>query len=356
MKIILNGMGCPYSGARLVLVEILKTIPDNVKVLAIVPKVNKNDNYDFVDKRIELIKLNVKYWSLYLRPILEIWVNIVKIVFNYKAVFNISNYGLCLTKNQVLYIHNQYIVDMEAKQQFGGGYPNVINRFGLNTFLKNAEAVFVQSNHILDTLKKYCVHNKISFPKNVKVLTPLPMISKNEIFNKLKKEYKFQFFYPASDFEHKRVDLAVNSIIEANKVSEDIGLIITASENISGKECVKSLLQIPHKLVLENINSCDALIFTSEREALGLPLLEALYFIKPAVLPDLPYAHEIYGNAGVYFKSFNVKDISEAIDNLYKNYKKYCELTKNRKSEIWEKLKSWDEHWIDFMNIIENKK
>lgn len=355
MKIILNGMGCPYSGARLVLVELLKTIPESLEVLAIVPKVSKDDNYEFVGKKIKLIKLNVKYWSLYFRPFLEIWVNILKIVFNYNAVFNISNYGLCLTKNQVLYIHNQYIVDMQARTKLGGGYPNAINRFGLNTFLKNAEAVFVQSNHIFETLKKYCTQNKIKFPEKVNVLTPLPMISAKVDYKELEKKFAFQFFYPASDFEHKRVELAAESIIKANKIYSDIGLCVTASDNKVNNGSVVYLSQIPHESVLNNINSCDALIFTSEREALGLPLLESLYFNKPAVLPDLEYAREIYGDAGVYFKSFHSNDVVNAIEELRNNFNKYSELTLKRKNEIWPKLRAWGQHWTEFINQIENK-
>jgi glycosyltransferase involved in cell wall biosynthesis len=352
MKIILNGMGCPYSGARLVLVELLKTVSDDLEILAIVPKVSKDDNYEFVNKRIKLIKLNVKYWSLYLRPLLEIWVNIVKVLFNYHAVFNISNYGLCLTRNQTLYIHNQYILDMSAKQQFGGGYPNVITRAALNTFLRKAEAIFLQSDHIYQTLTEYCKLNGIPVPKNVSVLTPHPMIDEKKEFIPAEKDYAFQFFYPASDFEHKRVDLAVGGIISFNRKRQDVGLIITADEPDEKNSCIKYLKQIPHKDVLERTYSSDAIIFTSEREALGLPLLEALYFGKPAILPDLPYAHEIYGKAGVYFKSFTIDEIESSIDELYSNHDKYKELSKTRKNEIWPKLKTWSEHWDAFKSAV----
>jgi glycosyltransferase involved in cell wall biosynthesis len=355
MKIILNGMGCPYSGARLVLMELLKTVPKNLLVLAVVPKVHKNDTYLYDNPNIKFVKMNVKYWSLYLRPFLEIWINVVKILFKYDAVINVSNYGLCLTNNQVLYIHNQYIVDMKAKQQFGGGYPNIINRFGLNTFLKKASAIFVQSNHIYNTLKEYCRTNNITFPANVKVLTPHPMIDESVSYKQLEKKYPFQFFYPASDFEHKRVDLAVESIKSYHKTNPDVGLIITSADKNDLHKSIDYLKQVPHQIVLENTFSCHAIIFTSEREALGLPLLEALFFGKPAVLPNLPYAKEIFGNAGVYFNSFNVNEIHGAINELYCNYDKYVALTTERKKELWQKLKSWEEHWHQFISNIEKK-
>lgn len=353
MKIILNGMGCPYSGARLVLVELLKTVPANVELLAFVPKVDKNDSYGTTTKsNIKLLKMNVKYWSLYLRPILEIAINLIKVIFKYDAVINVSNYGLCLTSNQVLYIHNQFIVDINAEKKIGGGYPNVFNRFLLNTYLKKASAIFVQSNHIQQMLKVYCSHFKIAQPQNVNVLTPLPMINEFGILTKPIKSFHFQFFYPASDFAHKRVQLAANSISEYKKMNQHSGLVITSDGNNDLNKGLIFLGNISHKKVLEIMSISDAVLFTSEREALGLPLLEALYFEKPAVLPNLPYATEIYGDAGVYFDSFDVESVKIASIKLFENFDEYLTKTKKKKKEIWSKLKSWNYHWEIFINQI----
>ncbi|MDP2362733.1 MAG: glycosyltransferase, partial [Ignavibacteria bacterium] len=296
MKIILNGIGCPHSGARLVLMELLKTVPDDIELLAVVPKVSKDDLFSTTSANIRFLEMNVKYWSLYLRPVLEIGINLTKLIFKYDAVINVSNYGLCLTKNQVLYIHNQFIVDISAKEKIGGGYPNKINRFLLNTYLKKASAIFVQSNHIQKMLKNYCNHFRITHPKNVNVITPLPMIEGFSNLNKIEKNFEFQFFYPASEFVHKRIDLATDSILAYNKANQSAGLIITAKGENDLKNNLIFLGSISHTESLERMNSSDAIIFTSEREALGLPLLEALYFEKPAILPNLPYATEIYGD------------------------------------------------------------
>ena len=349
MKIILNGIGCPHSGARLILMELLKTVPDDIELLAVVPKVGKDDLFSTTRTNIKFIKLNVKFWSIYLRPVLEIGINMIKLIFNYDAVINVSNYGLCLTKNQILYIHNQFIVDINAKEKIGGGYPNKINRFLLNTYLKKASAIFVQSNHIKKMLKDYCQHFNIKHPQNVQVITPLPIIEGFRNSNKIKKNFEFQFFYPASDFAHKRIDLATESILAFSKNIQSAGLVITASGNNDLKNNLFFLGSISHREALERMKYSDAIIFTSEREALGLPLLEALYFDKPAILPNLPYAVEIYGEAAVYFDSFDVESVKTAIVNLYDNYDEYLVKTKNRKLNIWQQLTSWDKHWDIFI-------
>ncbi|MDP2364023.1 MAG: glycosyltransferase, partial [Ignavibacteria bacterium] len=164
--------------------------------------------------------------------------------------------------------------------------------------------------------------------------------------------FEFQFFYPASEFVHKRIDLATDSILAYNKANQNTGLIITAKGDNDLKNNLIFLGSISHKESLERMNSCDAIIFTSEREALGLPLLEALYFEKPAILPNLPYATEIYGDAAVYFDSFDVESVKNAISTLYNNYDEYLAKVKNRKKEVWLMLKSWNYHWEIFVKQI----
>jgi len=347
MKIILNGIGCPESGAAFILSQLLKSLPEDIQLLAFLPQVTKNDTYDYCNKNTKRILLNVKLWSLYLRPLLEIIVNVVKIVFRYDAIINVSNHGLCLTKHQFLYIQNQYIIDLKAKKKFGGGYPNAITRFGLNTYLKNAAAIFVQSYHIQELLKEYCQFNKINYPKKVIVIQPLPIIHNFEQ-KQAETKFEFQLFYPASDFPHKRILLAVEGIKEYAKQNNRIGLEVTAKKLGDESDFINYLGLIPHPIVLERIHSSDALLFTSERESLGLPLLEALNFEKPAVLPKLPYAVEIYGEAGVYFENPDAASVAKAINFLYDNYDDYCKKVKERKRTEWANRNSWQNHWEIF--------
>lgn len=351
MKIILNGIGCPDSGARLILSQLLKSLPEDIHLLAFVPRINKKDTYNNCNKNIRCILLNVKYWSLYLRPLLEIIVNVVKIVFRYDGIINISNHGLCLTKNQLLYIQNQYILDLTAEKKLGGGYPNVITRFGLNTFIKHAETICVQSFHIQALLKEYCQNSKVNYPKNVVVIRPLPLFNNYEQ-KKTDKTFEFQFFYPASDFKHKRISLAIDSITEYAKMNNRVGLEITSKRLGGVCEFVSYLDQIPYDEVISRMNSSNAIIFTSEREALGLPLLEALNFEKPAVLPKLPYAVEIYGDAGVYFEKPEIASIVKALNFLYENYDEYCDRVKERKKTEWSNRKSWQNHWEIFCDQL----
>ena len=97
------------------------------------------------------------------------------------------------------------------------------------------------------------------------------------------------------------------------------------------------------------MKTSDALLFTSERETLGLPLLEALYFEKPAVLPNKAYAREIYGDAGVYYDEDTPESVCRAILFLIDHYAIHAALAKERKFTDQKTEYSWSRHWDLFL-------
>ncbi|OGZ71371.1 MAG: hypothetical protein A2998_01940 [Candidatus Staskawiczbacteria bacterium RIFCSPLOWO2_01_FULL_37_25b] len=56
-----------------------------------------------------------------------------------------------------------------------------------------------------------------------------------------------------------------------------------------------------------------ALIYVSDREAFGLPPMEALSFGVPPIIMDNELGHELFGDFAFYAKSGSVDDIAEAI-------------------------------------------
>lgn len=57
-------------------------------------------------------------------------------------------------------------------------------------------------------------------------------------------------------------------------------------------------------------NSADAMIFPSLKESFGMPLAEAVCARRPVIASDLPFAHEILGDAGAYFNPLQPSDIA----------------------------------------------
>lgn len=64
----------------------------------------------------------------------------------------------------------------------------------------------------------------------------------------------------------------------------------------------------------------DLMVFPSMAESFGLPLVEAMAEGCPVAASDLPYAHEVLGDAGAYFDASSSTSIAKAITNLLCDY------------------------------------
>jgi glycosyltransferase involved in cell wall biosynthesis len=186
-------------------------------------------------------------------------------------------------------------------------------------------------------------------PPPIQVLRP-PV--RSEIGASTPSRYGFQLFYPASDFAHKRTDLAIAGAALAAKRAPDVGLVVTAQSDGTGEEGVTRLPWLSRAEVGGEYGAASALLFTSAAETLGLPLLEALDRGLPAVLPDLPYAREVYADAAVYFGDPTPRAVSEAILTLRREIGRYRALAVDRRLEVRELEASWNDHWRAFLDAI----
>lgn len=340
--IILNGLGCTVSGGRLILQELINSFPKDSKLHVIAPSIDGFERLT-AGSNVKTIYLSHKVWKGILRLIPELTINILLILNIAKRCINISNYGLCYSKNQILYIHNQYLLDLSLNNT-----ELTFKRKMLNTYIARGKFICIQTEYMKNELKSY-ISTLNKWKLNdviIEKLAPLPTKNFGNPDYRYEKNFEFEFFYPASTFIHKQTELAISSIQGKN----GIGLSITV-DNLSNRksESINYLGVITYDKVTSIFSRIDALLFTSTRESLGLPLLEALDFELPAVLPNLEYAKEIYGDAAVYFKENTKDSISEAIDILVYNYDHYKENAVLRKKSEWSSRISWSQHWDIFL-------
>ena len=353
MRVIINGLGCPHTGARFILDQVLLSTPPDVQVTAFVPIVEYGSGFQ-APAHVRLIKLKHSIWGMYLRVFLEAYINLLMLLKRYDRLINLSNYGLCFSRNQILYIHNPLLLDMNAPTRLGNGNPNAPIRFALNTCLRNADCIFVQTEHMYRQLQLYCTINSIRFPQSVQIFRPpLPLPSIDQIQEAISKTFEFQLFYPASQFPHKRADLSIEATRLARKSNDQIGLNITI-DPLFHDEGINFLGPISRAEVYRHFKASDAMLFTSERETLGLPLLESIYFEKPAILPNKAYAREVCGDAGIYYDKDTPEAISRAILYLTTNYQEAVNRVKIKKKEIQETQQSWAQHWEAFLTCKKN--
>lgn len=131
-----------------------------------------------------------------------------------------------------------------------------------------------------------------------------------------------RFIYVTNTEKYKNNDRLIKAVDSYNKKNEKkVYLFLT----ISGKstDYVKYLGKIPHESMYELYKNCDALIFASLLETLGLPILEAYDAGLDVLVSDIDYAHEICKENAVYFNPYFVDDICRAISTyLSSSHKK----------------------------------
>lgn len=223
----------------------------------------------------------------------------------------------------------------------------------VNRWNKNADYI-VQLPYIKQLfLKKF---------KNIKsdrvhVIRPnLPKIDINSIERISIDETKKVFIYPAIPVRYKNHKVIINAIEmlrgEKSFAIDNLEIIFTVpNDSIIANEVknrkldsiIKCIGSIPYEELLTYYKRCDGLLFPSEIETFGLPLIEAAMFGKPIIAADLPYAREVLENyVGVLWA--NPNDITVWKENLRKVMSSeinYISI-KNNNSNTWK----------DFISLI----
>lgn len=123
----------------------------------------------------------------------------------------------------------------------------------------------------------------------------------------------------------------INSLV--SKVNERLGReVIIHKDYVSNEELIKLYA------------GAKALVYVSDREAFGLPPMEALSFGVPPIIADNELGHELFGNYAFYTKTGEVNNIAETIEKALTESEKIHEI----KSEGPEFVKKYN--WKSFTN------
>src|SRR5699024_884861 len=164
--------------------------------------------------------------------------------------------------------------------------------------IKNANYIVVQTNYMKDLISKY--------NENIIVSTP-------KIYNNKRNSHisTTNLIYPLNAQVYKRFDLVlkIGRILKSFNKSYQIQLTLNGNEN-------KSISSFKRQIKMENLNikfigkktknelkdlyKNNNLLFTSEVESLGLPILEAINFNCKILAYSRPFVEEL---------TFNYKDI-----------------------------------------------
>ena len=352
MIILVQGIGCTETGARIVLRELLDVAPAGNKYWVIT---TAETAQEFIGKSsgwltpdIFILGLSHAVFGRWLRIPLEFVVALLAAVRLVDRVVNLSHYGLCLSPRFGLYVHSPLLMDVGTSTGWQEGRPNALKRWLLNTCIRRAQPFILQTQGMQAQLVRYCGAVSLPVPKN-RIIRPKMDIPAQV---SARRTFRFQLFYPTSRFAHKRAELAVAAGKLANDRHSDTGLVITVPSDALGggsTHGLQGLGLISREQVYEWFAGSDALLFTSERETLGLPLLEALEFGLPVIAPRLPYAVELLGEAGCYFDGDTPEAVAAAIAECRTNLDFWRTKIKARAEIVRQDAATWSEHWVFFL-------
>ncbi len=95
-----------------------------------------------------------------------------------------------------------------------------------------------------------------------------------------------------------------------------------------------------------------ALVYVSDREAFGLPPMEALSFGVPPVIADNELGHELFGEYAFYSKTGNIDDITDAIKQALTDTGKIQKIKNSGPTFV--KKYNWKSFTDRFLEIIKN--
>jgi glycosyltransferase involved in cell wall biosynthesis len=173
----------------------------------------------------------------------------------------------------------------------------------------------------------------------------------------------FKLFYLSRYYPHKGLEMLVEVMSRYRKELPDTIAVITISAD-QHKNASRLLKKIK-KLGLEDrvINvgpllqdqlgnyytSCDCLVMPTRLESFSGTYLEAMHFGLPILTSDLDFAHEVCGNAALYFDPWDAASIRDSIHRLKNDLNLRHNLIEKGRARLSE---SFDLTWGDITGNI----
>ena len=115
----------------------------------------------------------------------------------------------------------------------------------------------------------------------------------------------YNLFYPASLLPHKNHRLLLDPELLNYLIRNEIKVSLTVDSHLFPSKTSGSLVclgRLDRDACIAFLRQSDALLFLSEYESLGLPLIEAANARKPVICFDLPYSRELLGDSPYYIQ------------------------------------------------------
>lgn len=127
--------------------------------------------------------------------------------------------------------------------------------------------------------------------------------------------------YVGSDSPHKNVSLLAPAMREVRRARSQARLFATLpARHALESEDIVCLGYLDDESLAGWYSAAEVVVFPSLVESAGLPLIEAMAFGVPIVAADRPYAHDVCGDAALYFDPSDPGALADRIVTLLRDH------------------------------------
>lgn len=379
MSILINFYNQMGAGPKNISLNFINTLKERKlleETFIIIPNIEEYANLESKDN-VKLIKFK-RYTNIFSKILFRIYLDIFFIPYfisknKISKLLAFGNFLISPVKvKKVVLLHHPYIVDniLLNKLSFLPKIIEKLKRFAFYVTIKNVDIVVVQSNY----MKRLLLEVWGNDIKNCVIANP---ISKNFVKNysldeindfikhRLQNIDKIKILYVSRFYPHKNhiflVDLS--KVLNENNIRHEILITVDFSKQetldlqqmITKDISIESIGEISQFELETYYKTSHIFIFPSNSETFGNPLIEAMKFGLPIVVPNLEYAQSIVEEAGIYYNQNDVLECKDSINNLISNSYNY----RLKSLESFEQFKKYPQvkEWVDsYFKILDSIK
>lgn len=239
-------------------------------------------------------------------------------------------------------------------------YPQYCRKEDISSFkkwlnvVKHFDGFIANSKSTEDEMKTWLkTQAKDSYNKNIKsghIHIASSFLKKDFAKNNKSQKNKLQFLAVSTVEPRKRYDLVVAAFDILWKEKFDVSLHIVGKPGWNNNSVFKQIRENKeycNRLVWHEKFISDeelgklyfdsvALIFASDSEGFGSPLVEAATYGKPLIVRDIPIFREVTNGKATFFKGDTAEDLANSIKNWIELYKRNNVPAPNIKLYTWE--------------------
>jgi glycosyltransferase involved in cell wall biosynthesis len=174
---------------------------------------------------------------------------------------------------------------------------------------------------------------------------------------------KFRLFCLARYYPHKNLEMIVETFSRFREELSDVAVILTV-ENDGFRDSARFRSRLANAGLEDNVinvgglaqselgqyyKACHALFLPTLLESFSGTYLEAMHFERPILTSDLDFAHEVCGEAALYFDPWSPDSVRAAIERLKGDPALAAALVAKAAVRLTTLFKSWEQIAADLL-------